>query len=118
MRAYLVVELYQLIFVYCEFVSLFGEDSAGSFKVVISLSNPSTVAGCCSLAGSWGGTGQRCGVVTGIGLLLLQAVRVRAKSKGVKFDRYLFIVIQRLALDCVLEVDEVILGISLLLQVV
>lgn len=51
-------------------------------------------------------------------VLLLQAVRVRAKSKGVKFDRYLFIVIQRLALDCVLEVDEVILGVSLLLQVV
>lgn len=117
MRAYRVVELYQLIFVYCEFVSLFGDDSAGSFKVVISLSKPSTVAGCCSLAGSCGGTGQRCGVVTGIGLLL-HAVRVRAKIKGVKFDRYLFIVIQRLALDCVLEVDEVILGISLLLQVV
>lgn len=117
MRAYLVVELYQLIFVYCEFVSLFGDDSAGSFKVVISLSKPSTVAGCCSLAGSWGGTGQRCGVATGIGLLL-QAVRASAKIKGVKFDRYLFIVIQRLALDCVLEVDEVILGVSLLLQVV
>lgn len=117
MRAYRVVELYQLIFVYCEFVSFFGDDSAGSFKVVISLSKPSTVAGCCSLAGSCGGTGQRCGVVTGIGLLL-QAVRVRAKIKGVKFDRYLFIVIQRLALDCVLEVDEVILCISLLLQVV
>lgn len=52
MRAYLVIELYQLILVYCEFVSLFGEDSAGSFKIVISLSKPSTVAGCCSLAGS------------------------------------------------------------------
>lgn len=117
MRAYRVVELYQLIFVYCEFVSFFSDDSAGSFKVVISLSKPSTVAGCCSLVGSWGGTGQRCGVVTGIGLLL-QAVKASAKIKGVKFDRYLFIVIQRLALDCVLEVDEVILCVSLLLQVV
>ena len=117
MRAYRVVELYQLIFVYCEFVSLLGDDSAGSFKVVISLSKPSTVAGCCSLAGSCGGTGQRCGVATGM-VLLLQAVKASAKIKGVKFDRYLFIVIQRLALDCVLEVDEVILGVSLLLQVV